>query len=689
MNLFNIAAALTLNSDEYEKGLDKAEQQAKGFGKSVGAGLKAVGSAFLTIGAAATTAAATGITALTTKAIEGYAEYEQLVGGVETLFDKSADVVLGYANQAYKTAGISANEYMSTVTSFSASLLQSLGGDTEAAAAYADMAITDMSDNANKMGTSMEAIQNAYQGFAKGNFTMLDNLKLGYGGTASEMARLIEDAEKLDSSFVATRDENGKLTMSYADIVDAIHIVQDNMGVTGTTAAEASKTISGSINSMKAAWSNLVTSMADENADLDGAIDGFIESAGNVLDNLLPRISTAISGIGKVVAKLAPQLIQMLKKALIDNLPLLTSAVITLVKELATSLIEVFPVFTEALLMLVNELATSLIENLPIILDTLLTVAEMIATNIGENLPVLIPAVIEAILQLAQVLIEHLPDILTAVLTVIEGLAQGIIAAIPIIIDALPPLILGVVNFLISAIPQIIQTGITLLVALVEAMPTIVQSIVKALPEIISGIIEALTNPDTLALIIQAGFDLLIALIDAIPQIVVELAKAIPQIITGIVDALAKGWEKIKQAGGDLLKGLWEGIKNSADWLWNKIKEWAGSLLDGLKNFLGIHSPSTVFRDIIGKNLVAGLGEGIDRYGDIALDSMYGLADDIIAAAEIEPTLRFKNGLNGLYGDNRQEGVQITQNIYAEKMSPSEVFEEAREQQERWLLLGV
>lgn len=232
-----------------------------------------------------------------------YANYEQLVGGVETLFKGSADVVKGYAENAYKTAGLSANEYMETVTSFSASLLQSLGGDTAKAAKVADMAITDMSDNANKMGTSMESIQNAYQGFAKQNYTMLDNLKLGYGGTKEEMQRLLTEAEKIKRAHgeIATYSIN-----SYADIVEAIHVVQTEMGITGTTAKEAEGTITGSLNAVKAAWKNLLAGMGNKNADIDKLVGNLVSTVEIALDNLMPVIDTALQGIGTVIDKLSP-----------------------------------------------------------------------------------------------------------------------------------------------------------------------------------------------------------------------------------------------------------------------------------------------------------------------------------------------------------------------------------------------
>ena len=299
MNLFELFVKIGVD--------DQASGKLKDISSKLGNGLKTAAK----IGGAAVGVATTGILALTKNAVESYAEYEQLVGGVETLFKNSSDKVKKYADEAYKTAGLSANDYMSTVTSFSASLLQSLGDDTEAAAEYADMAIIDMADNANKMGTSMEMIQNAYQGFAKQNYTMLDNLKLGYGGTKKEMERLIKDANRVKKA----NGEMADLSIdSFADITEAIHIVQTEMGITGTTAQEAGSTVQGSIGSMKSAWENLVTSIANDDADLESAIDNLVktivgdgtEGNGGVIGNLLPKIETALGGIATVIEHLAP-----------------------------------------------------------------------------------------------------------------------------------------------------------------------------------------------------------------------------------------------------------------------------------------------------------------------------------------------------------------------------------------------
>lgn len=302
MDLFNLYAKVTLDTSDYEKGIGNATQQGNTFfdvlkanltSQAIISGAKKIADLFVKIGDAA---------------LNGYAEYEQLVGGVETLFKESSAKVQKYAENAYKTAGLSANDYMNTVTSFSASLLQSLGNDTEKAAEYADMAITDMSDNANKMGTTMDMIQNAYQGFAKQNYTMLDNLKLGYGGTKQEMERLLEDAEKIQQA-------NGKMVSysidSYADMVDAIHVVQTEMGITGTTALEASTTIEGSINSMKAAWSNLMVGVADENADISALTKQFVDSTMTAANNVFPRVEQMIKGVGAAILGLGSEISEL------------------------------------------------------------------------------------------------------------------------------------------------------------------------------------------------------------------------------------------------------------------------------------------------------------------------------------------------------------------------------------------
>lgn len=311
-------------------------------------------------------AVASGIKSLISGAIEGYGEYEQLVGGVETLFGSSADTVIKNAENAYKTAGLSANAYMETVTSFSASLLQSMGNDTEAAAKKADQALTDMSDNANKMGTDMSSIQNAYQGFAKQNYTMLDNLKLGYGGTKEEMERLIDDANALNA---AQGNYTNYSIESYADIVDAIHTVQTEMGITGTTALEASTTIEGSISAMQAAYANFVTGLGDQNADIGALTEQLIESAGTVAKNVLPVIENVVKNIAETVKKQGPEMITKFVAYATEKLPDILKLGLQLVLSLVTGLAQNLPQLVQGTLTMVDTIVKAFVDSLPDIIE--------------------------------------------------------------------------------------------------------------------------------------------------------------------------------------------------------------------------------------------------------------------------------------------------------------------------------
>ena len=382
----NETAALNKNEVELRKqttALNDLESETKKAGNATDEtsgkfsklGEVAKGAAKVALAAVGATAAAVG--ALVKQAVESYAEYEQLVGGVDTLFGSASAEVQKKADNAYKTAGMSANEYMETVTGFSASLIQSLGGDTEKAAKYADMAITDMSDNANKMGTDMSLIQNAYQGFAKQNYTMLDNLKLGYGGTKEEMERLLEDASKISGIKYDIS--------SYADIVDAIHVVQTEMGITGTTAKEASTTIQGSISSMKSAWQNLLTGLADENADLDVLVTNMIESVGTVVENVLPKISVAAEGIVSLIQNLIPQippLIEQLLPPLLEGALSLIQGLVTILPEITSTITGMLPI-----------VLTSLVGMTPEILTSILTIITELLNAITGMLPTIVESI--------------------------------------------------------------------------------------------------------------------------------------------------------------------------------------------------------------------------------------------------------------------------------------------------------
>lgn len=360
MNLLDLFVKISVDTSEVDKNLGDTKEKALSFGdvlkaniagQAIVAGVKAVAGAVKNIGEAA---------------IQSYGEYEQLVGGVETLFKSSADTVMQYAANAYQTAGMSANEYMTTVTAFSASLLQSMGGDTDAAAEKANLAITDMSDNANKMGTDMQSIQNAYQGFAKQNYTMLDNLKLGYGGTKEEMQRLIDDANALNA---AQGNYTNYTIDSYADIVDAIHTVQTEMGITGTTQLEASTTIQGSIASMKAAYENFITGLGDENADMAELITNLLGSTVTVAENLLPVVERVLENIGVVVQEKGPEMIEKFVGYAIGKLPQVIELGMKMVLAIVSGLANNFPQIVRSVLDMLATIVKTFVSSLPDIVN--------------------------------------------------------------------------------------------------------------------------------------------------------------------------------------------------------------------------------------------------------------------------------------------------------------------------------
>ena len=605
------------------------------------------------MGAVVTAAAATAVK-LGKEVVIAYADYEQLVGGVDTLFKGSSQKLQSYASNAYKTAGLSANDYMETVTGFSASLIQSLGGDTDKSVKYADMAITDMADNANKMGTDMSLIQNAYQGFAKQNYTMLDNLKLGYGGTKEEMQRLLSDAEKISGVKYDIS--------SYADVVDAIHVMQESMDIAGTTAKEAEGTISGSVNALKSSVTNLVVGFGDANADLGELCENVVTAFQTVLENISPIVENLVSALPIVITTLLESAGEMLPTVL-ETLAELFAQVLEGLLQLLPQLI---PVAVSALLTITN----AIVENLPLLIESATLLVATLVQGLADALPTLIPTAVNAVMTIVQGLLDSLPSILDAGLELVSALAQGILDALPDLISKLPQIIMGIVTFLLNSIPQIIQTGIKLLTSLVGALPDIITSIVKAIPQIINGIINAVINSipqiiqagidllislvkalptiivtivnaipdiisgivnaliDNIPAIIMAGVQLFVALIENLPTIIVEIVKAVPQIIAGIVKAFGSLMYKIVEIGGNIVKGLWSGIQQLASWLWDKVSGWISSIWDGICDFFGIHSPSKEMA-WVGEILVKGLAGSIDKNGDMAVRAAEGMSSDV------------------------------------------------------------
>lgn len=522
------------------------------------------------IGASITAAAGT-IAVIGKSAIQAYGDYEQLVGGVETLFKNNADTVMKYSKNAYETAGMSANEYMETVTGFSASMLQSLGGDTAKAAEASNQAVIDMADNANKMGTPIERIQDAYQGFAKQNYTMLDNLKLGYGGTQKEMLRLLEDAQKISGIQYDIS--------SFADITSAIHVIQTEMGITGTTAKEASTTIQGSFNMLKGAWENLLTGLTDPTQNFDELINNLFESLTALGNNLMPRLETVLSGVANMISQLAPKIVSEIPGIVNALLPAITDGI----SQLLSTVMETITQLAPTLLTLIGNLA-------PVVSDIIM---QLIDTIIGL-LPLLAEVGATLIFELAKGFAENLPTLLLSAVDVIMGLIESFTSNVDKMIDVATDIILTLVDGLIDALPKII-----------EAAPKIIESLV-------SGCAKA--TPKIWKLAGQVIGKLAAGLVGCLPM----LAESAVRIGVTIFNTINNYPQQMIDVGKNFVLGLWDGIKSKITWIKEKVTEWGKGILDKVKDVFGIHSPSKEFAKI-GENNVLGLIKGTTKQEKAAI----------------------------------------------------------------------
>ena len=568
-----------------EKGVNALGSSLKsGLGKAAGVAIKGTAVAIGSV-----TTAIAGVTTASTKA---YASYEQLVGGVDTLFKKSSKQLQQYADNAYKTAQMSANDYMETATSFSASLLQGLGGDTEKAAKLADKAIIDMSDNANKMGTDIELIKNAYQGFAKGNFTMLDNLKLGYGGTKTEMARLINDMGILNEKVTVGKKGNFETVASFDVMIEAIHKAQTQLGIAGTSAKEAGSTIEGSMNMAKASWENFLTALGTgDDSRVKDALDQLISSVGTATSNLIPRIKTIVETLGSAITEYLPPLVQKvvaylvsglpnvintitkltgsiiegLRTAISANLPQILEAAGQLIEFLVNGLLQMSQSSSEGLTSFITTMIQFIVDTLVENVPTLITAVVNMFTLIIQSLPKVLPVLVEGLLNLIPALIDALFQSLPILIEGLVQLVNGIVAALPQIIEsilaALPGIITSITNGLMNALPLIVQAGVSLLMGLVDAIPQVIQAIVQNLPKIIQSIVTLLIT--AVPEIVKASITLFMAILDALPEIIIELVNAIPQIIDAISGTLTGNSDDIFEAGIQIFTMLIEAISKA------------------------------------------------------------------------------------------------------------------------------
>ncbi len=601
----------------------------------IGAGISSALSTAAKVGGAAIAAASAGIVALTKSAIDGYSEYEQLVGGVETLFKSSADAVAGYAENAYKTAGLSANEYMSTVTSFSASLLQGLGGDTEEAARLADQAITDMSDNANKMGTDISMIQNAYQGFAKQNYTMLDNLKLGYGGTPAELARLINDSGVLGDAMTVTAETVNQV--SFDKIIEAIGVVQDRMGITGTTAKEASSTIQGSISSMKSAWENFITGMAAPSQDFDTLVENLVDSVVTVGENLIPRIKMLLPRLTEGITQLAqsilphiPETMQSLLPAVVEGATGLIKGAVELIPGLITSAMETVPNLAEAARKTIQSIGSSLSEaapelitqgaevlnfiyegilsGLPKLTDAAVTIMGNLGQYLQENLPSLLQAGLSAVVELTGSIRENAGLLVDGALSLAKSLAQGLADGIPAIIENVPTIVSNIANTINDNAPKVLKAAVDIIGTLVKGLISAIPKIVENMPKIIAAIWDTITAVNWLNL----GSKIITGLGNGIKNMASFAKESIASIKDTIVQHIKDLPKTMLNIGKNMIQGLINGIKSMASAVKDNIVSAANNAVHGVMDFLGINSPSKVFAGI-GGYMAEGLAVGFGK----------------------------------------------------------------------------
>lgn len=631
--------SLKFDTEISEKGFNKG---IKNLGNIAQGGLKVLA------GSVAGIAAGFGV--MTKSALDSFASLEQNIGGVETLFKDSAQKVIDSAKNAYKTAGLSANAYMETVTSFSASLLQSLGKDTEKAADYADRAIIDMSDNANKMGTSMEMIQNAYQGFAKQNYTMLDNLKLGYGGTASEMYRLLQDAANLNEEFASTAkfsmDSKGHLEANFADITEAIHIVQTEMGITGTTAKEASETISGSIASAKGAFDNFLNGTGSPEA----LAESMVTAGKNVLKGLgeiVPRLLQTLPEVGKLIQE---NLVNSLSG---DSMQKIVEAGKNAVMSLIDGMLASVPTIIPVALNFVKLIADTVITNVPTLIQKGYELLSNLVDGFVKAIPEALPKILDFVQGIGDKLAEAAPILIQKGFELLQKLVEGIITAVPILISRVPEIISTFANIINDNFPTILMKGAQLLgqlvLGLIQSIPTLIANI----PKIISAIVDTLMAFQWLNLgrgiikflgdgigamkdfVVKKGFEILTGLKNTLMNLPSTLANIGRTAVSGLGNAISAGISWVKNAAGnivsaivntiksipggmlsigkDIVKGLWNGISDMTGWVIDKIQGFGESVLGGIKDFFGIHSPSRVMRDEVGKYMAQGVGVGFEK----------------------------------------------------------------------------
>lgn len=641
MNLLDLAVKIT------------CDDQASGEVDKIGDGIKNKLGIAAKAGVAAVAAVGTATVAIGKTALDAYSNYEQLVGGIDTLFKASSGKMQQYAANAYQTAGVSANRYMEISTSFAAALISSLGGNTEAAADMANTAITDMSDNANKMGTSLETVQEAYMSLSRGNYEMLDSLKLGYGGTKSELQRLLADAEKFSAAQGKVRDFS---VDSYSDIVEAIHIVQDEMGITGTTAEEAATTIEGSVNMAKAAWDNWLAGLGNEDVDMGGLTDQLVQSVVIAGENIIPRVGQIMTTLGQTVAEYAPGVGLYLSNALINVLPeavqgpmrdafagvdevvgKLESVFNDNLKPAADAADSVFSAISSGVKTFsdsVNDLVLPAIDQLsPAFNDffgaiqTAQPLLEFIANIIGVGLA----AAISVAINLFSAITEVVAFVITGFAQLYENISGFVTGVVQFFTVDLPNAINALVQWF-AQLPGNIAAFLSTVIANVAAwVANMASNAVSAGSRFISGIAGFMSAlPGNIASWLSGVISTVVGWVS---QFASNATSAASRFASNLIDGLASIPGKVTSIGSDIIQGMVNGVTSAAGRLINSVKGAVDDAINGAKNLLGIHSPSRVFRKI-GQYTMQGAALGVDDDADVLLRSTDSAMRGMISTAQ-------------------------------------------------------
>ena len=667
MNLFELFVKVGIK--------DEASSKLGTLTSKLGNGLKTAAK----VGVAAVSAASAGIVALTKQAVESYAEFEQLSGGAELMFGDAYNYVMERSQEAYKNVQMSQNEYLQQVNGFATGLKTALGGNEQAAAELADKIITAEADIIAATGNTQENVQNAFNGIMRSNFTMLDNLQIGITPTKEGFQEVIDKVNEWnETNGKATDYQMGNLADMQSALVDYI----DMVGYAGYAHDEAQNTISGSIATTKSAWSNLVTGLANDNANIDKLIGNFVESVGNTFTQILPKVKTALSGAGQLVGKIVPQIIEEIPSLINENLPVILESALGIIEALVSGLSDNSEMLADSAILVLTTLATALLENLPELITATVELIAALANGLSEQLPTLLPVALDAVLTIVGALIENTPLLLEAGISLILGLIEGILSCLELLAETAKETFDKFKDTIKEKLSEMVEQGRNAVSEFISGIRNKFSELVQTGTEVFQKVRDAVKNK--VSEISTQGKDLITNFVSGVKSLFSRLTSAGSEIISTVKSAISSRVSEFFSIGSNIVEGVWQGIQNAIGWFTSSVSSFFSGIVDDVKSTLGIASPSKVFAQI-GRFMAEGLGIGWDsEIGNIQKD--------------IEDSLDFGDGYIGTYGlDTGVIGgsasggniINITQNIYAKEQSAAELMREARWQAKMGVALGV